>query len=101
MNTFLYLLTVLIWGTTWIAITFQLGVVPAPVSIAYRFWIAAAVLLAGLLITRRKWWPPRQAAGARVTGKPSDGRPRSRQSAAASVTACRMDQAASMRAGIG
>jgi drug/metabolite transporter (DMT)-like permease len=42
MNTFLYLLTVLIWGTTWIAITFQLGVVPAPVSIAYRFWIAAA-----------------------------------------------------------
>lgn len=61
MNTFLYLLTVLIWGTTWIAITFQLGVVPAPVSIAYRFWIAAAVLLAGLLITRRTWWPPRQA----------------------------------------
>ena len=61
MNIFLYSLTVLIWGTTWIAISFQMGVVPAPVSIAYRFWIAAAVLLAGLLITRRKWWPPRQA----------------------------------------
>lgn len=61
MNTVLYLLTVLIWGTTWIAITFQLGVVPAPVSIAYRFWIAAALLLAALLVTRQRWWPPRQA----------------------------------------
>lgn len=61
MNIFLYLLTVMIWGTTWIAITFQLGVVPAPVSIAYRFWIAAAVLMAILLISRKPWWPPRQA----------------------------------------
>jgi drug/metabolite transporter (DMT)-like permease len=61
MNIFLYLLTVLIWGTTWIAITFQLGSVPAPVSIAYRFWLAAAVLMAFLLITRRRVWPPRQA----------------------------------------
>lgn len=61
MNTFLYLLTVLIWGTTWIAITFQLGVVAAPVSIAYRFWIAAAVLMLFLLATRRPIWPPRQA----------------------------------------
>ena len=49
MNIFLYLLTVLIWGTTWIAITFQLGVVPAPVSIAYRFWLAAAVLMLSLI----------------------------------------------------
>jgi drug/metabolite transporter (DMT)-like permease len=61
MNTLLYALTVLIWGTTWIAISFQLGVVPAPVSIAYRFWIAAAVLMAFLLISRKPWWPPRQA----------------------------------------
>jgi len=61
MNTFLYLLTVLIWGTTWIAIKFQLGVVAAPVSIAYRFWIAAAVLMLFLLATRRPIWPPRQA----------------------------------------
>jgi drug/metabolite transporter (DMT)-like permease len=61
MNIFLYLLTVLIWGTTWIAITFQLGAVPAPVSIAYRFWLAAAVLMGFLLITRKPWWPPRQA----------------------------------------
>ena len=61
MNIFLYLLTVLIWGTTWIAITFQLGAVPAPVSIAYRFWLASFVLMAFLLVTRRPWWPPRQA----------------------------------------
>jgi len=61
MNTLLYLLTVLIWGTTWIAITFQLGVVAAPVSIAYRFWIAAAVLMMFLLATRRPVWPPRAA----------------------------------------
>jgi drug/metabolite transporter (DMT)-like permease len=61
MNIFLYLLTVVIWGTTWIAIKFQLGVVPAPVSIAYRFWIAAAVLFLFLLVTRRQAWPPRQA----------------------------------------
>jgi drug/metabolite transporter (DMT)-like permease len=61
MNTLLYALTVLIWGTTWIAISFQLGVVPAPVSIAYRFWIAAAVLMAALLLARKQWWPPRQA----------------------------------------
>jgi drug/metabolite transporter (DMT)-like permease len=36
-------------------------VVPAPVSIAYRFWLAAAILLAFLLLTRRPVWPPRQA----------------------------------------
>ncbi|RJG08069.1 EamA family transporter [Noviherbaspirillum cavernae] len=61
MNGFLYLLTVLIWGTTWIAIKWQLGEVPPPVSIAYRFWIAAAVLLALLAIMRKPLWPPRQA----------------------------------------
>ena len=61
MNTFLYLATVLIWGTTWIAIKFQLGVVAAPVSIAYRFWIAAAVLMLFLLATRKTFWPPRSA----------------------------------------
>lgn len=61
MNTFLYTLTVLIWGSTWIAIKWQLGVVPAPVSIAYRFWIAAAVLLLILAIMRKPVRPPRQA----------------------------------------
>lgn len=61
MNPFLYILTVLIWGSTWIAIKWQLGVVPAPVSIAYRFWIAAAVLLLVLTVLRKPVRPPRQA----------------------------------------
>lgn len=61
MNPFLYLLTVLIWGSTWIAIKWQLGVVPAPVSIAYRFWIAAAVLLLILFVMRKPVRPPRAA----------------------------------------
>ena len=57
----LYLLTVLIWGTTWIALKLQLGVVPIPWSIAYRFWLAVAVLLAWLA-WRRQWrLPPRGA----------------------------------------
>jgi len=61
MNTLLYFLTVLIWGTTWIAIKFQLGVVAAPVSIAYRFWIATTVLMLILLALRKPIWPPRAA----------------------------------------
>ena len=41
----LYLLTVLIWGTSWFAITLQTGVVPVELSIAYRFLLAAAMLI--------------------------------------------------------
>lgn len=61
MNAFLYLITVLIWGTTWIAIKWQIGVVPAPVSIAYRFWIAAIVLMLSLVIARKRLLPTAQA----------------------------------------
>ena len=53
MNLSLYLLTVLIWGTTWIAIKLQVGSVAIPLSIAYRFGLAALVLFAFLLIARR------------------------------------------------
>ncbi|MCG6871589.1 MAG: DMT family transporter [Gammaproteobacteria bacterium] len=42
----LYLTTVLIWGSTWYAITFQLGEVAPAVSVAYRFLIASGLLLA-------------------------------------------------------
>lgn len=45
-NTLLYVITVLIWGTTWIAIEFQLGVVPAEVSVFYRYALAACLLFA-------------------------------------------------------
>ncbi|HEY1998172.1 DMT family transporter [Paraburkholderia sp.] len=61
MNLLLYISTVLIWGTTWIAIKWQLGVVPPPVSIAWRFGLAALVLFALLRIMRRPIWPPRHA----------------------------------------
>ena len=43
-NAFLYLVTVLIWGSTWLAIEFQLGVVAPEVSVVYRYCLAAIVL---------------------------------------------------------
>ena len=43
-NRLLYAITVLIWGSTWFAIEFQLGIVPPVVSIVYRYAIAAAML---------------------------------------------------------
>lgn len=43
---FLYLITILIWGSTWVAIKFQLGAVDPMVSVVYRFGLASAMLLA-------------------------------------------------------
>lgn len=43
----------LIWGTTWFAITLQLGPVDPVVSIVWRFGLAAAVLFAFCVLTRR------------------------------------------------
>ena len=48
MNVLLYSLVVLIWGTTWIALKWQLGIVPIPLSIFYRFALAAIVMFAVL-----------------------------------------------------
>lgn len=45
-STFLYAITVLIWGSTWLAIEYQLGVVPAEVSVFYRFCGAAVLMWA-------------------------------------------------------
>ena len=47
-SSLLYTLTVLIWGSTWYAITFQLGTVHPLLSIAYRFGLASVVLFAFL-----------------------------------------------------
>ncbi|MDG1165115.1 MAG: DMT family transporter [Porticoccaceae bacterium] len=55
MNTtsaFLYVSTVLIWGSTWIAITFQLGTVDPLASVIYRMALAS-VLLFGLCKIRK------------------------------------------------
>lgn len=51
-NLALYLLTVLIWGSTWIAIKFQLGDVSPLVSIAHRFALAGMLIFAWLLARR-------------------------------------------------
>ncbi len=45
-NTFLYIITVLIWGTTWFAIEFQLGQVAVEISLIYRFALASILILA-------------------------------------------------------
>ncbi|MBU4683523.1 DMT family transporter [Cedecea davisae] len=53
MNALLYILVVVIWGTTWIAIYMQQGVVSVPVSIFWRFAVAAVVMLVTLLALGR------------------------------------------------
>ena len=44
-NWLLYLVVVLIWGSTWLAIKWQLGAVAPEVSIFYRFAIASILLI--------------------------------------------------------
>lgn len=62
MTTLLYTLVVLIWGTTWIALKWQLGTVAIPLSIAYRFGLAALILFAWLAWKRRIVLPRGRAA---------------------------------------
>lgn len=57
----LYLLVVLIWGTTWIVIPFQFGEVASEMSVAYRFGIAALLLYGYALLSRRRLALPRNA----------------------------------------
>lgn len=45
-NLALYGTTVLIWGSTWLAITYQLGSVDPLASVGYRFGLASLLLLA-------------------------------------------------------
>ena len=44
MSLALYSLTVLIWGTTFYVVTFQVGTVPAEQSVLYRYLIAAGLM---------------------------------------------------------
>lgn len=46
----LYSLTVLIWGSSWLAIHYQIGVVAPAVSIVYRFFLASLLLIIWCLI---------------------------------------------------
>jgi len=54
MDLLLYALTVLLWGTSWIGIKYQLGVVPPDVSVVYRFVVAAAVMLLFCALSGRR-----------------------------------------------
>jgi len=51
-NLLLYVISVLIWGSTWLAIEFQLGVVAVEVSLAYRYLIAAGLAFAWCALRR-------------------------------------------------
>ena len=53
-NLTLYLASVLIWGSTWLVITFQYGKVAPEVSVAYRFALAALLLMGWCLARRMK-----------------------------------------------
>ena len=59
----LYALVVLIWGTTWVAITFQLGVVAEEVSVAYRFALGSIALFSYAAISGRQIRIPAQQYG--------------------------------------
>ena len=57
----LFAAATLIWGSTWLAIKYQLGVVAPEVSVAYRFLIAALMLGAWCAFTGRSLrFTPRQ-----------------------------------------
>jgi drug/metabolite transporter (DMT)-like permease len=44
-DSLLYLVTIIIWGSTWIGIKFQLGTVDPMVSVVYRFALSSVILL--------------------------------------------------------
>ena len=52
-NGLLFVVPALIWGSTWLAITWQLGVVAPEVSVTYRFAGASLLLAAGCVATHR------------------------------------------------
>lgn len=65
----LYIAIVLIWGATWLPVKLQLGLVPPSVSVAYRFWLAAGLLLAWCLLRGLNLrFSPRQHAAIALMG---------------------------------
>jgi len=51
-NLALYLITVAVWGSSWLAINFQLGVVSTDVSVVYRYALASTLLFAWIMFKR-------------------------------------------------
>ena len=61
--TALFAIATLIWGSTWLAITFQLGAVAPEASVTYRFALAALLLAMWCMATGRSLrFPVRQHA---------------------------------------
>ena len=54
----LFLTACLIWGSTFFAITLQLGTIPPAVSVVYRFGLAASVLFAWCRLRGDRLWLP-------------------------------------------
>ena len=52
-NAFLFIVSAIIWGSTWLMITFQLGVVSPIVSVVYRFALASMILFLFCLIRNK------------------------------------------------
>jgi drug/metabolite transporter (DMT)-like permease len=52
-TTGLFIICSAVWGSTWLAIKYQLGVVAPELSVAYRFGLAAIALFAWCAATRR------------------------------------------------
>jgi drug/metabolite transporter (DMT)-like permease len=68
-NVQLFAICVTIWGTTWLAIKFQLGHVPAEASVAYRFFLASMLIFAYCAARRLPLrYPPRQHAWLALQG---------------------------------
>ncbi len=59
----LYASVVLIWGSTWLAITYQIGVVAEEVSVAYRFALGSVSLFIYAALSRRKVHIPWKSYG--------------------------------------
>jgi drug/metabolite transporter (DMT)-like permease len=55
MNALLFIACVLIWGSTWIALTFQVDQVAPVVAVAWRFSLAVICLGIWILVTRRSF----------------------------------------------
>lgn len=58
-----FALVTLIWGSTWIVITGQLGVVPPSWSVTYRFSVAAIAMFVFAAVRRERLWLEPAAMG--------------------------------------
>ena len=59
-NAGLFAIASAIWGSTWLAITFQLGTVAPELSVAYRFAIASTIVAAWCIAIRQSLGFPRR-----------------------------------------